>query len=110
MKDIVYNILSGCNVHDGLCCIDEVLDQLLMLLRAVAHRETSLHGMELVPDLNLHRSQPHRCAMTDAMEGDLLDMGWDIMEAGIDKGSLSIDGRRSHVCCQLEVLQLHRQG
>ena len=46
----------------------------------------------------------------DAIKGNLLDMGWDIMEAGIDKGSLSIDGRRSHVCCQLEVLQLHRQG
>ena len=48
--------------------------------------------------------------MMDAMEGDLLDTGQDVMEAGIDEEAPSIDDHYSHVCCQLEVLQLHRQG
>ena len=81
-----------------------------MLLGAMAHWETSLHGMELIPGLNLRRSQRHRCTTMDAMKGDLLDMGRDVMVAGVDEGALSIDGRRSHIRHQLEVLQLHRQG
>ena len=48
--------------------------------------------------------------MTDAMKGDLLDMGRDIVEAGIDEGAPSIDGCNSHIHRQLEVLQLHHQG
>ena len=75
IKDIVYHILSGCDVHNGLRCIDEFLDQLLMLLEAITHWETSLHGMELIPGLDLHRGQRHWCAMTNAMKGDLLDAG-----------------------------------
>ena len=75
IKDIVYHILSGCDVYDGLRCINEVLDQLLVLLGAIAHRETSLHGMELITGLDLHHSQCHRCAMMDAKKDNLLDTG-----------------------------------
>ena len=45
-----------------------------MFLRVVAHWETSLHGMELVPNLDLCRSQCHYRTMTNAVEGDLLNM------------------------------------
>ena len=86
MKYIVYHIQSGCDVHNGLYCIDEFLDQ-LVLLKAITHRETGLHGMELVTGLDLHRGQCHRCATMDAMKCNLLDMGQDIMEAGIDEGA-----------------------
>ena len=48
--------------------------------------------------------------MTNAMKGDLLDAGRDIMEAGIDEGAPSVDSIRGRVRRQLEVLQLHRQG
>ena len=74
-----------------------------MLLRADTHWETSLHGVELIPGLDLRRGQHHRCAMMNAMKGDLLDAGRDVMEA-------SVDGRRSHIHRQLEGLQLHSQG
>ena len=53
--------------------------------------------MELIPGLDLRRGQHHRCATMDAMEGNLLDMGWDVMEAGVDEGGLGIDGRHSHI-------------
>ena len=65
--------------------------------------------MELVPSLDLHHVQRHQCAMMNTMKGDLLDAGWNIMEAGIDEGAPSIDGRHSHIRRQLEGLQLHRQ-
>ena len=97
IKDIVYHILSGCDVHNGLHCINEFLDQLLVLLEAVAHREIGLHGMELVPGLDQRRGQHHRCAMMKAMKGDLLDVGQNIMKAGIDEGALGVDGLHSHI-------------
>jgi hypothetical protein len=48
--------------------------------------------------------------MTNAMEGDLLNMGQNIVEASIDEGAMGIDGIHSRVRRQLERLQLHRQG
>ena len=56
-ENFIHHILGGCDVHNGLRCIDKLLDQLLVLLGAIAHWETGLHGMELVPGLDLHRSQ-----------------------------------------------------
>ena len=52
-------MLSGCDVYYGLRCIDELLDQVLVLLEAIAHRETGLQGMELVPGLDLRHGQCH---------------------------------------------------
>ena len=63
--------------------------------------------MELIPDLDLCHGQCHRCAMTDAMKGDLLDMGRDVVEAGVDEGAPGIDDHHTHVHRQLEGLQLH---
>ena len=48
--------------------------------------------------------------MTNVMEGDLLSMGWDVLEVSIDEGTLSIDGIRGRVHRQLERFRLHRQG
>ena len=92
IEDIVYHILSECDVHDGLRCVNELRDQVIMLLVAVAHQEVSLHGVELVPSLDLCHGQRHRRAMLDAMEGDLLDAGQNVVEAGVDEGASSNDG------------------
>jgi len=45
--------------------------------------------------------------MTNAVEGDLLNMGWDVLEASIDEGTPSIDGIHGHIRRQMERLQLH---
>ena len=92
IKDFVNHILSGCDVHDGLRRYYEFFHQVLMLLGAIAHREASLHGMELVPCLDLHHGQCDRRTMTDSMKGNLLDMGRDVVEASVDEGTMSIDG------------------
>ena len=63
-----------------------------MLLEAITHREASLHGLELVPCLDLCRGQRHRRPMTNVVEGDLLNAGWDVLEVRIDEGTLSVDG------------------
>ena len=110
MKDLVHHILSGCDVYYGLHCHDEFFEQVLMLLRAIAHWETSLHGMELVPSLDLCDGQHHRRTMTNTVEGDLLNVVRNVMEASIDERAPGIDGIHGHVCHQLERLQLHCQG
>jgi len=48
--------------------------------------------------------------MTDAMKGNLLDTGQDVVEAGIDEEAPSIYSIHGRVCRQLKGLQLHRQG
>ena len=68
-----------------------------MLLRAVAHWETSLHGVELVPSLDLCRGQRHRRTMTNAVEGDLPNADRDVLETSVDRGTLGIDGIYSHI-------------
>ena len=59
IKDLVHHILSRCDVYYGLRCHGEFFKQVLVLLKGVAYWETGLHGMELVPCLNLHRCQRH---------------------------------------------------
>ena len=55
IEDLVHYILSGCDVHDGLCHYDEFFYQVFMSLRAIANREANLHGVEVIPGLNLRR-------------------------------------------------------
>ena len=68
-----------------------------MLLRAVAHWEAGLHGVELMPGLDLRHDQRYRCTMMDAMEGDVLNASRNVVEASIDKGAPGIDDIHSHV-------------
>ena len=104
IKDLVHHILSGCDVYYGLRCHDEFFEQVLMLLKAVAHWETSLHGVELIPSLDLCRGQRHRRTMMNAVEGDLPNADRDILETSIDRGTPRIDGICGRIRCQLERL------
>ena len=81
-----------------------------MHVRVIGHREARLHGAEIMPGLDLCRAQSHRHAAVNAVEGDLLDVHRDVMQAVIEKRAPTIDGHHSRVCHQLEVLQLHHQG
>ena len=99
IKDLVHHILSGCDIYYGLRCHNEFFEQVLMFLRTIAHWKTSLHGVELVPSLNLCHDQRHRCTMANTVEGDLLSMDWDVLETSVDRGTPSIDGVCGHVCC-----------
>ena len=78
-----------------------------MFLGAIAHWETSLHGVELVPSLDLRHDQRHRRTMMNVMEGDLLNTGWDVLEMSVDGGIPSMDGVHGRVRCQLERFQLY---
>ena len=72
-----------------------------MFLRAIAHWEVSLHGVELVPSMNLRCGQRHCRTVTNALKGDLLNMGRNVMEASVNEGTLSINGVHGHVHRQL---------
>ena len=54
----------------------------------IAHWETSLHGVELIPGLDLLHGQCHRRTKMNAMEGDLLNVGWNVKEVSVDEGVL----------------------
>ena len=56
IEDFVHHILSGCDVHDGLCHCGEIFYQIFMSLRAIANREANLHGVEIMPSLDLRHS------------------------------------------------------
>ena len=77
---------------------------------AVTHRETSLYGVELVSGLDLRRGQRHRCVMTNAVEGDLLNADRDILETNVDRGTPGIDSVYGCIRRQLERFQLCYQG
>jgi len=53
--------------------------------------------MEITPGLDLCRGQRHQCTMMDAMKGDLLDVGWNIMEVGVDEGAPGVDNCHSRI-------------
>ena len=55
IKDIIYHILGGYNVHDGLHRVIKDLDQIIMHVRVVGHQEAWLHGAKIMPGLDLHR-------------------------------------------------------
>ena len=56
VEDFVHHILSGCDVHDGLRRCGEIFSQVFMSPRSIANREANLHGMEIMPGLNLRHS------------------------------------------------------
>ena len=56
VEDFVHHILSGCDIHDGLCRCGEIIYQIFMSFRAIANREANLHGVEIMPDLDLCHS------------------------------------------------------
>ena len=78
-----------------------------MFLRAVAHWKTSFHGVELGPSLDLCCGQRYRRTVTNAVEGNLLNAGRDVLETSVNGGTPSIDGVHGRVRRQLERFQLH---
>ena len=56
VEDFVHHILSRCDVHDGLRRCAVIFYQIFMSLRAIANWEANLHGVEIMPDLDLRRS------------------------------------------------------
>ena len=110
IKDLIHHILSGCDVYYGLRSHGKFFKQVLVLLGAIAHWETNLHGVELVPSLDLCHGQRHRRTMTDTMKGDLPNVGRNILEMSGDRRTTRIDGICGHIRRQLERLQLHYQG
>ena len=54
IEDLVHHILSRCDVRDGLC--GEIFYQIFISLRAIVCQEANLHGVEIMPGLDLCRS------------------------------------------------------
>ena len=55
IEDLVHYILSRCDVYNGLHGNDEFFEKVPMSLRAIANQEANLHGVEVIPGLDMRR-------------------------------------------------------
>ena len=58
----------------------------------IGHWEAWLHGTEVVPYLDLCHGQSHRCAATNAMEGNLLGARQDVVQIVNEQRAPGVDG------------------
>ena len=71
--------------------IEEILDQALMIPRVCRGWKTMGKEPKLVARTGLRSSQRHGSTMTNAMQSDLPDTVWDVMQANHWDGASSID-------------------
>ena len=51
-----------------------------MHVGVIGHREARLHGAKVMPGLDLRSGQGHYRTAVNAMEGDLLNTHWDVLQ------------------------------
>ena len=87
---------------------EEVLNQAIIIPRV---RRWGAVGKEskLVARMDLRRSQCHSSTMANAMQSDLSDTVWDVVQANHWDDTSSIDKSRHVLRSQLEALQLSCQ-
>ena len=80
-EHFVHYIFSlGCKGH-GVGGVEEVLDQVLMVLRVFGGWETMGKKLKLVTRVSLRNSQCHGSSMMNTMKGNFSGVVWDIVQA-----------------------------
>ena len=74
--------------------VHKIFNQALMLPRVHCVRKTMGKKLKIMARTGLCSSQRHGSAMTNAMNGDLPDMVWDVMQVNHQNGAPSIDKPR----------------
>ena len=75
----------------GVGSVEEVLDQVLMVLRVFGGWETMGKKSKLVARASSHNSQCHGSTMMNTMKGKLSDAVWDVIQANHWHGTPGID-------------------
>ena len=89
--------MGWCDIHNGRRGIIEILNQLLVHVGIIGHREARLHGVKVVLGLDLRRGQSHHCAATNAMQGNLLGAHRDVVQTVDEQRAPGVDDRRSYI-------------
>ena len=78
--------------------VEEVLDQVLMVLRVFGGWETMGKKSKLMARASLRNSQCHGSTMTNTMKGNLSNAVWDVIQANHHHGTPSIDKSYRMLC------------
>ena len=108
-KHFGYYIIGLGNKGYGVGSAEEILNQALMIPRVRRGWKTVGKKLKFVARTGLRSIQRHGGTMTNAMQSDLLDTVWDVVQVNHWDGASSVD-ESSHVLrSQSKALQLGRQ-
>ena len=88
---------------------EEILNQALMIPRVRRGWKTVGKKPKFMARVGLHRSQCHGSTMTNAMQSDLPNMVWDVVQENHRDGASTIDESRHIIRSQSEAFQLSGQ-
>ena len=75
----------------GVSGVEEILDQVLMILRVFGGWKTMGKKLKVVARASLRNSQCHGSTMTNTVESNLSDVVWYVVQANHRHGTPSID-------------------
>ena len=86
----------------GVGGVEEILDQVLMILRVFSGWKTIGKKSKLMARASLRNSQCHGSTMTNTMKSNLSDTVWDVVQANHQDDASSIDESRHVLHSQSE--------
>ena len=108
-KHFGYYIIGLRDKCYGVSSTEEILNQAFIIPRVRHGWKTMGKEPKLEARMNLRRSQRHGDAMANAMQSDLLDMVWDVVQANHRDSASGVDESRRVLRGRSEALQLGRQ-
>ena len=108
-KHFGYYIISLENKGYGVGGAEEILNQVLMIPRVRHGWKTVGKKSKFVAETGLRSSQCHGGTMMNAMQGDLPNMVWDVVQTNHRDGTSGVDESRRVIRSPSEAFQLSRQ-
>ena len=108
-KHFGYYIIGLGNKGYGVGGAEEILNQVLMIPRVRHGWKTVGKKSKFVAETGLRSSQCHGGTMMNAMQGDLPNMVWDVVQANYQDDAFGIDESCHVLRSQSEAFQLSGQ-
>ena len=108
-KHFGYYIIGLGDKGYGVSSTEEILDQAFAILRVRCGGKTMGKEPKFVARMGLRRSQHHGSTMADAMQSDLPDVIWDVVQANHWDGASGVDESHRVIRSQSEAFQLSGQ-
>ena len=108
-KHFGYYIIGLRDKGYGVSSTEEILNQAFIIPRVRRGWKTMGKQPKLVARMDLRRSQRHGSTMENAMQSDLPNTVWDVVQVNHWDGASSVDESHHMLRSQSEALQLGRQ-
>ena len=103
-KHFGYYIIGMGNKGYGVSSAEEILNQALIIPRVTHGWKTMGKEPKFVARMGLRRSQRHGGTMANAMQSDLPNMIWDVVQANHRDGASGVDESRRMLRSQSKAL------